>query len=116
LPAFGWNHVHRELPFTARFELRDLSDIESHQVEADASDEGFVVIQGIVDVAIITDREIKILDYKTDEIDQEALSGRLDKYRIQLELYARALERIYRRPVTQKWLHFLALNQSVSLT
>jgi hypothetical protein len=31
------------------------------------------------------------------------------------DLYALALARIYRRPVTEIWLHFLALRQTVRL-
>jgi hypothetical protein len=35
-------------------------------------------------------------------------------YEPQLKLYALALGRIYRRPVTESWLHFFSLKKSVA--
>jgi ATP-dependent exoDNAse (exonuclease V) beta subunit len=37
-------------------------------------------------------------------------------YQPQLNLYARALERIYRKPVTECWLHFLSRGVTVPVT
>ena len=34
-------------------------------------------------------------------------------YKPQLDLYSRALERIYGKPVTERWLHFLACGETV---
>ncbi|MCX6901995.1 MAG: hypothetical protein NTW03_00650 [Verrucomicrobia bacterium] len=36
-------------------------------------------------------------------------------YTPQLKLYALALEHIYRQPVGERWLHFLAAGQSVAV-
>ena len=110
------DQVHREMPFTARFGLSELKDIGlAHQInQTDEND--FVIIQGIVDVAILGDESIQILDYKTDLIDEQSLTSRLDKHRSQLELYAEALQRIYQRPVTHKWLHFLTLKQTIEIS
>jgi ATP-dependent helicase/nuclease subunit A len=108
--------LHRELPFTARFELSELKALGlAHQIEKEEAHE-FVIIQGIVDVAILRNESIQILDYKTDQIEPQGLSGKLDQYRPQIELYAQALQRIYQRPVTHKWLHFLAVNQTIEMT
>ena len=110
------NQLHRELPFTARFGLSELKELGlAHQIEH-AEESDFVIIQGIVDVVILGDDSIQILDYKTDQIDEPSLPIKLDQYRPQIELYAEALQRIYQRPVTHKWLHFLALNQTVEMT
>jgi ATP-dependent exoDNAse (exonuclease V) beta subunit len=40
------------------------------------------------------------------------VAERARAYQPQVELYRRALERIYRRPVTRVWLHFLQPNVS----
>jgi ATP-dependent helicase/nuclease subunit A len=76
------------------------------------SDE-WMVVQGMVDLAVVMPDEVWIVDYKTDRIDRGALSEKLIVYGPQLQLYARALARIYRRPVTEKWLHFVGIGETV---
>jgi ATP-dependent helicase/nuclease subunit A len=107
--------VHRELPFTARFTLKDLKELNLVQGEngGDLGEAEWVSVQGVVDLAVIRDDEIWVLDFKTDRVLD--LSGKVEGYKPQLRLYALALERIYGRPVTQVWLHFFALRETVSL-
>ena len=73
----------------------------------------FVVVQGVADLAVIGEKEIWLVDFKTDEVRQDSLAGHVKKYEPQLRLYAQALERIYRKPVAQSWLYFLALREAV---
>jgi ATP-dependent exoDNAse (exonuclease V) beta subunit len=56
-----------------------------------------------------------VLDFKTDHFAEEELAARVRLYRPQLSLYARAIARIYGRPVTRRWLHFFALGRTVEL-
>ncbi len=104
--------VHRELEFTARFSLAEISAITGQSVAAEMKDE-FVVVQGVADLAVIGEKEIWLVDFKTDEMRQGSLAGHVKKYEPQLRLYAQALERIYRKPVAQSWLYFLALREAV---
>ena len=55
------------------------------------------------------------MDFKTDHFAESQLADKVKIYEIQLRLYAKALERIYQRPVTETYLHFLALRKSVPL-
>jgi ATP-dependent helicase/nuclease subunit A len=108
-------HVHRELAFTARFtprELREFTGVTA--LPAGALEDEFVVVQGVADLVVLLPEEIWLLDFKTDEISGDELSSRVKLHGPQLQLYAAALERIYQRPVTEKWLHFLALRESVT--
>ena len=107
--------VQREMPFTARFKLSELAAIGLSPDDVSETSEDFVVVQGIVDLCILDKESIQILDYKTDSIQEEAVSTRLNHYQVQLELYAQALQRIYQRPVTRKWLHFLTLNKTIEV-
>ena len=104
--------VHRELEFTARFSLAEISAITGQSVAAEMKDE-FVVVQGVADLAVIGEKEIWLVDFKTDGARQDSLAGHVKKYELQLRLYAQALERIYRKPVAQSWLYFLALREAV---
>lgn len=107
-------HLCRELPFTARFGPAELAALHlAAEVAAPADD--FVVVQGAVDWALIRPVEIRLLDFKTDQMPAADLPAKIEFYEPQLRLYAAALHRIYGRPVTGLWLHFLALNRSVSL-
>jgi len=101
----------RELAFTARFSAADLRQMGAEEF-ADVGATEFVVVQGVMDLAAILPGEIWLLDFKTDNFPASGLEEKIRAYRPQLELYALALERIYGRPVTKRWLHFLALRHT----
>jgi ATP-dependent helicase/nuclease subunit A len=105
--------VHRELPFTARFRAAELRAAQLPTATSPLADEEFLVVQGVADLAVILPAEIWLVDFKTDALAAEALEQKTREYRPQLELYARALEKIYGRPVTQCALHFLATGDTV---
>jgi ATP-dependent helicase/nuclease subunit A len=107
-------HLQRELAFTARFSAADLRQLGGAEF-ADVGAAEFVVVQGVMDLAAILPGEIWLLDFKTDHFPAGDLEEKIRAYRPQLALYALALERIHRRPVTKRWLHFLALRQTVLL-
>ena len=104
--------VHRELPFTVRFSASDLAQAG---LKSDVVEDEFVVVQGVVDLAVVLTGEIWILDFKTDEVRAGELADKSRLYEPQLKLYALALSRIYRRPVTRRWLHFLSVGETVTL-
>jgi ATP-dependent helicase/nuclease subunit A len=64
---------------------------------------------------VLLPEEIWLVDFKTDEIRKDELPDRIKAYTPQLKLYAIALEKIYSRPVTTRWLHFLAARTTVEL-
>jgi ATP-dependent helicase/nuclease subunit A len=69
----------------------------------------FVVVQGVADIAVILPEEVWLLDFKTDDVTAESLADKENFYTPQLDAYSAALGRIYNRPVTRRWLHFLNL-------
>jgi len=110
---FGETEVHRELPFTARMSTADLRALNLPLANPALGDEEFVVIQGVVDLAAIREREIWLLDFKTDHVRSAAeVAARVEHYSPQVKLYSLALARIYRRPVTRCWLHFFATGKT----
>jgi ATP-dependent exoDNAse (exonuclease V) beta subunit len=60
-------------------------------------------------------KEIWILDFKTDAIENGDLAEKTDVYAKQIRLYGLALGRIYRRPVTRRWLHFLSASATIAV-
>jgi ATP-dependent helicase/nuclease subunit A len=105
--------VRRELPFTARFTPRELDKILGTK-SGDLEDE-FVVVQGVVDLAVLLPKEIWVVDFKTDAVRPNDLPEKIKFYTPQLKLYAQALEKIYSRPVTKRWLHFLAVGRTEAI-
>lgn len=110
--------VQRELAFTLALPVSELEALlRSGQPAGPAAraDSDRVIVQGIVDLAVIGPEEIWILDYKTDQVTADGVADRARAYQPQVELYRRALERIYRRPVTRVWLHFLQPGISLAM-
>jgi len=105
--------IWREHAFTARFGAAELRDLGL--ATGDAPPDEFVIVQGVVDVAVILPDEIWLLDFKTDDVAKDDVSGRATEYRPQIIAYAAALQRIYNRPVTERWLHFLSARQTVAI-
>ena len=58
------------------------------------------LVQGIIDVYFEEDGELVVLDYKTDRIWKDIEF--LEKYKVQLDYYAKALERVTGKRVKQK--------------
>ncbi len=109
------SYLQREVPFTARFSGEALASLGLLESSADLTGE-FLVVQGVADLVVLMPEEIWLLDFKTDRCKAAELDQKVQKYQPQLVIYASALARIYRRPVTQCWLHFLTVAKTVSLT
>ncbi len=95
--------VYREEPFIMLMSLEELSAVSRLTESLDISrvPEG-VMIQGIIDLFFLEGEEWVLVDYKTDLVlDEAKLSG----YRMQLELYQRAIENSTGRKVKEKVLY-----------
>ncbi len=88
--------INREWMFTLKMSTEEAVGV--------ASDETLLV-QGSVDCCFEEDGQWVLLDYKTDRADD--VDSLIERYRPQLSLYARALERITGKPVKETWLCLL---------
>lgn len=76
-------------------------------------DERGTLLQGVIDCAFLEDGEWVLVDYKTDRIeDEEAF---IQRYEMQVDWYARALERITGRPVKEKYLYSIGKTKAYQL-
>lgn len=81
----------------------------------DASRSGgdFVMVQGIIDLYFEEEDGLILLDYKTDQIkEEETLKNR---YRVQLDYYQKALEKLTGKPVKERYLYGFALNRLIPI-
>ncbi len=72
-----------------------------------------VVLRGQIDLWFEESGELVIVDYKTDDIAADHASSRASVYRVQLQLYAIAVERLTGRTPDRALLYFLRPNTPV---
>ncbi len=101
----------REFPFMTR-EAPDWFD-PTAGIALD--DEDFVLVRGVVDGILPVGNAVEIIDYKTDRVSLNMMPQRMNEYRPQMAAYARAVERLWKRPVARQWLVFLTPRQVVEV-
>lgn len=100
--------LHRELAF---IELGPAASADGGI--ADAATEDRVLVRGIVDLALEEDGVIELVDYKTDRLTAEAVAGRATEYAPQVSSYARAMTKVFRKPVAVCHLVFLSARRVI---
>jgi len=103
--AFKSGLLMREKPF--------MMGISASELDSKFPDEEMVLVQGIIDAWFIEGDEIVLVDYKTDHIRKE--DELVKRYKIQLELYKRALEASTGKKVKQTYIYSFALGKEVVL-
>ncbi len=104
--------VYREQPFEIEISAREYDASLGEEYENES-----VVVQGIIDLFFEdADGSITLVDYKTDrcktEEEQRAVG---ERYRRQVELYERAMERILKIKVKNKFLYLFSTHSVVEL-
>lgn len=74
-----------------------------------------ILLQGVVDCALIQEDGITVIDFKTDHVTESTLERRVLDYADQIRTYAHALERIFKLPVKAKLLYFFQLSKIVTV-
>lgn len=97
--------LYREQPFVLGLPADELNG----KFPADE----LVLIQGVIDVYFEEDGELVVADYKTDRVEN---GGELsEKYRKQLEYYARALQQLTGKKVKEKIIYSFRLHEEIVL-
>lgn len=102
----GQGNVIREFKFSI------LEDAESY--DSALSGER-VLLQGVVDCALLEEDGITVIDFKTDYVTEETLPMKRSAYLPQVEAYASALQRIFEKPVRKRYLYFFHLNRFIEV-
>ena len=76
-------------------------------------DEQGTLLQGVIDCAFLEGDAWVLVDYKTDRISDE--SAFIARYQLQLDWYARALNRITGKPVKAKYLYAIGKQKAFAL-
>ncbi len=94
--------IHKEEPFYINIDANTIFD--------DAEDDETILVQGIIDLYYIDkDGKLILVDYKTDYVPDGDVSKLEEKYKVQLELYKKALEDALGRKVDKAMIWALEL-------
>lgn len=74
-----------------------------------------ILLQGVVDCAIVDPDGIIVVDFKTDQVTEDILLEVSEGYGLQVKAYANALKKIYGLPLKSAWLYFFHLGRFVSV-
>ena len=100
------------VPYLREFKF----SILDHGAAYDAGLQGEqILLQGVVDCAILEPEGITVIDFKTDYVTEATLPEVLERYRMQILTYADALQRIYQQPVGARYLYLFHLDRFVAM-
>lgn len=84
--------------------------------EMDIGDSGeLILIQGIIDAYMEEEDGLVLVDYKTDHINKGEEQVLIDRYRVQMDYYTRALEQMTGNKVKEAVIYSLALQKEVRI-
>lgn len=106
--ALSASEYHREYRFTVNIPAQLVDEnidetLKSHPV----------ILQGAVDLAIVTEDGIIIVDYKTDRV--KSMDELKERYKIQLDLYANALSQTMDKPILKSLIYSIHLSDSMEV-
>ena len=97
--------IERELPFSMLFEGKRVYDT--------LEDGENLFLQGIIDTAFEEDGEWILVDYKTDRV--KSGEDLIKRYKIQMDLYKEALQRLTGMPVKASYIYSFRLHDAISI-
>lgn len=95
--------IERELPFSMLFEGKRVYDT--------LEDGENLFLQGIIDTAFEEDGEWVLVDYKTDRV--KSGEDLIKRYKIQMDLYKEALQRLTGMPVKECYIYSFRLHDAI---
>ena len=100
--------IHREIPFYLNINSGEIYEKTNEPI----------LVQGVIDIYYISKNdELVLVDYKTDYI-KEKETGKEEltqKYKSQLDLYKRALEKALKRKVDKAFIYSTSLNECIEV-
>ena len=97
--------IQREKPFYINIKAEEIYNEETEEK---------ILVQGIIDLYYITkNNELVLVDYKTDKVKSE--EELTQKYKVQLEIYKRALEKALNRKVDKIYIYSVYLSKEIEI-
>ena len=74
-----------------------------------------IMLQGIIDCYFEENGEIILVDYKTDSVKNGEVNPLIEKYKSQLDYYAKALEVTLGKKVKESYLYLFSIDEAVEV-
>jgi ATP-dependent helicase/nuclease subunit A len=103
--------VYKEVPFHIQLNSTEVFvDLPVEKYEDE-----YIMLQGIIDCYFEEDGEIILVDYKTDYYKEGNEELMEERYKVQLEYYAKAIEVITNKKVKEKYLYLFYNNEELEV-
>ena len=102
------DRVYRELPFYTEIDVHRIDPDLPKEVEGDK-----VRLQGVIDSFFYEEDEVILLDYKTDYVEQGNEEELINKYKMQIQYYKEALEKITKTKINECYLYSFYLEKEI---
>lgn len=120
--AYKSKNLFREYKFMKLFSKKDIDsysvdDIDENRISKEIYEDRSIVIQGIIDAFFVENGKIIVVDYKTDLLKKENVKEEyfIDKYKVQLDIYAKSIEELTKMNVAEKYIYSFALDKEILL-
>ena len=97
--------IYQETPFYIKLKAKEVYN---------TTIEDPILVQGIIDLYFVDKNDnIVLVDYKTDYVENKEEKILIEKYKKQIEIYARAIQEAIGKPVAEKYIYSLYLDKDV---
>ena len=114
---FTKSKIWEELKFAKEIEQEKpfYINLPAQEFFEEQTDEN-ILVQGIIDLYYIDkDDKLKLVDYKTDYVKVGNENELREKYKTQIELYSRALEKAFGKKVDERYLYSVYLGKEIPI-
>ena len=99
--------IKKETPFYTYINTKEIYNTQNSEN---------ILVQGIIDLYYINQQnEVILVDYKTDYVESSG-EELIDKYKVQLEIYKKALEESLKEKVKHVYIYSIYLNKEIEIT
>jgi ATP-dependent helicase/nuclease subunit A len=103
-------NVKRETPFYMEIDGRDVyKDLDDDAYKGEK-----VILQGVIDCFFEEDDGLVLIDYKTDYVPDNNTDIIKERYRLQIDYYAKALERLTEKKVKGKYIYLFFNGETIA--
>ena len=102
------DQIEREVPFNLLFDAAEIFP----ELPPDSEQ---MLLQGVIDLYFREDNELVLVDYKSDRVTAFNKVDIIARYRLQLELYKTAMEKILGQRVKASYLYLFDVDEAILL-
>ncbi|MGK0468141.1 helicase-exonuclease AddAB subunit AddA [Clostridium sp.] len=109
--AYGQNKLKREIPFHIEINSTEIDKTLPIEIYGEEK----IILQGIIDCYFEENGVIILVDYKTDKVGNGEVSLLVEKYKSQLDYYARAINQTLETQVGASYLYLFSIDEAVEV-